>query len=143
MTDDRLPVTPSLSIPRSELEARATRSGGPGGQHVNTSSTRIELTWNVRASAALSEEERARVCEKLAARIDGDGVLRVVSSAHRSQRRNRDAAEERLAELVRGALAVPKPRRKTRRPRAAEEARLEAKRRRAERKRGRGRAFDE
>ena len=132
-----IPVTPEVAIPRAELTARATRAGGPGGQHVNTSSTRIELTWSVRDTRALDDAQRARVLAKLASRIDADGVLRVVSSAHRSQRQNRDAAEARLAELVRQALAVPKARKKTRPPRAAKEARLEEKKRRGERKRQR------
>jgi ribosome-associated protein len=117
-------VTPALAIPRAELEVRATRAGGAGGQHVNTSSTRIELLWNPGRSAALGEEERALVAERLASRIDGKGWLRVVSSARRSQEQNREAAEQRLAELVRGALAVRKRRRATKPYRAAKEARL-------------------
>lgn len=126
MPDD-LPITPDLSIPRHELTARATRSGGPGGQHVNTSSTRIEITWNVRTSAAPSEEQRARLLEKLGRRLDAEGTLRVVASDSRSQRQNRERAEARLAETVRRALRVPKPRRKTRPSRAANERRLEEK----------------
>ncbi|HTK49391.1 MAG TPA: alternative ribosome rescue aminoacyl-tRNA hydrolase ArfB [Gemmatimonadaceae bacterium] len=130
-------VTPALAIPRAELEVRATRAGGAGGQHVNTSSTRIELLWNPGRSAALGEEERALVAERLASRIDGKGWLRVVSSARRSQEQNREAAEQRLAELVRGALAVRKRRRATKPSRAAKEARLAEKRRRGETKRRR------
>jgi ribosome-associated protein len=104
---------------------------------VNTSSTRIELLWNPGRSAALGEEERALVAERLASRIDGKGWLRVVSSARRSQEQNREAAEQRLAELVRGALAVRKRRRATKPSRAAKEARLAEKRRRGETKRRR------
>jgi ribosome-associated protein len=128
-------VTEGIAIPRAELEARATRSGGPGGQHVNTSSTRIELLWNVDATTALDDAQKARVRERLATRIDAAGVLRVVSSAHRSQRQNRDAAEARLAELVRSALAVRKKRVPTKPSRAAREARLEEKKRRSQTKR--------
>ena len=131
---DALRVTDRVAIPRAELDVRATRSGGPGGQHVNTSSTRIEIFWNVRTSAALDDEQRARVAGRLAGRLDAGGTLRVVASASRSQRQNRAAAEERLAELVRRALAVPKQRVRTKPPRAAKEARLEAKKRNARRK---------
>jgi ribosome-associated protein len=135
MSDEPLVVTERVSIPRHELEARATRSGGPGGQHVNTSSTRIELLWNVAATTALTDEEKVRVRERLATRMDAQGVLRVVSSAHRSQRQNRDTAEERLSELVRRALQVQKRRVATKPTRAAREARLEDKKRQSERKR--------
>lgn len=138
MTDDALRVTETVSIPRSELTARATRSGGPGGQHVNTSSTRIEITWDVTRTAALTDEERVRVLSRLGTRVSEDGTVRVVASDSRSQRQNRERAEERLVELIRRALAVAKPRKRTRAPRAAVEARLERKRRRGERKRERG-----
>ena len=134
---DALRITDCVAIPRAELVARATRAGGPGGQHVNTSSTRIELFWNVRTSAALDDAQRALVVARLATRLDGEGTLRVVASASRSQRQNREAAEARLAELVRGALATPKKRVRTKPPRAAKEARLEAKKRRSAKKRER------
>ena len=130
-----LEVNEGLAIPRSELEYRASRAGGAGGQHVNTSSTRIELLWNVLRSAALDDERRARVAARLATRIDGEGWLRVVSSARRSQQQNREAAEARLAELVRGALVVQKRRRPTKPTRASKEARIRAKRKRSETKR--------
>lgn len=130
-----LEVNEGLAIPRSELEYRASRAGGAGGQHVNTSSTRIELLWNVLRSAALDDERRARVAARLATRIDGEGWLRVVSSARRSQQQNREAAEARLAELVRGALVVQRRRRPTKPTRASKEARIRAKRKRSETKR--------
>ena len=133
-----LTVDDSLSIPRSELSFRATRAGGPGGQHVNTSSTRIELHWNVRESQALTEDERARLEAKLASRMDAAGNVRVVASVYRSQARNRADAEERLSALVRHALAVPKQRRKTKPGRAAHEARLETKKKHSARKKERG-----
>lgn len=132
-----LTVTESVSIPRAELEYRATRAGGAGGQHVNTSSTRIELLWNLASTQALDDEARERVAAKLASRLDGEGKLRVVSSARRSQAQNRESAEERLAELVRGALAVPRRRKATRPTRASKEARLDAKKKRSETKRRR------
>lgn len=130
-----LEVDASLAIPRWELEYRASRAGGAGGQHVNTSSTRIELLWNVARSTALDDAQRARVSARLATRIDGEGWLRVVSSARRSQQQNREAADARLAELVRGALVVPKRRRPTKPTRASKEARIRAKRKRSETKR--------
>jgi ribosome-associated protein len=133
--DGVLEISGDVSIPRSELEYRASRAGGAGGQHVNTSSTRIELLWNVARSAALDDERRARVATRLATRIDGEGWLRVVSSARRSQQQNREAAESRLAELVRGALVVQKRRRPTRPTRASKEKRIQEKRKRSETKR--------
>ena len=137
---DALPVTRAFAIPRAELEAKASRAGGPGGQHVNTSSTRIELRWNPRASravAALGEELRAHLLARLAARADADGALRVVASEHRSQRQNREAAEARLAGLVAQALVVPKRRKPTRPTRASVARRLDGKRRQSEKKRDR------
>ena len=133
--DGALEVADGVAIPRSELEYRATRAGGAGGQHVNTSSTRIELLWNVARSPVLDDERRARVSARLATRIDGEGWLRVVSSARRSQQQNREAAEARLVELVRGALAVQKRRRPTRPTRASKEERIRVKKQRSETKR--------
>jgi ribosome-associated protein len=135
--DGSLEITPSLLLPLTELEFRATRSGGPGGQHVNTSSTRVEVSWNVRDSPALSDEQRGRLLERLSSRLDGEGRLRVVASDSRSQHRNREAATERLRALVAAALAVPKPRKRTRPTRAAKAARRDEKRRRSALKRDR------
>ena len=140
---DAIRVTQTVVIPRSELVVRATRSGGPGGQHVNTSSTRIEITWDVRGSQALTDGERARVIERLGARVSEEGTVRVVASDSRSQRQNRERAELRLSDLIRRALAVPKARKRTRVPRGAVEARLEGKRRHQERKRQRRWKHDE
>ena len=134
---DGLRVNTSLVIPRDELTARASRSGGAGGQHVNTSSTRIELLWNVATSRVLSDEQRERLTQKLSSRLDGEGNLRVVASDRRSQLQNREHAEERLVELVRVALVVPKKRKATKPSRAAKQARLDSKKRRSERKRDR------
>ena len=132
-----LDVSPDLRVPLAELEFRASRSGGPGGQHVNTSSTRVEVTWDVAGSPALSEEQRQRLLVRLASRLDGTGRLRLVSSGTRSQLRNREDVTERLREVVAQALLVPKARKRTRTPRAAKAARLENKRRRAATKRDR------
>ena len=136
-TEEDLSLDPAHAIPRSELTYRASRAGGAGGQHVNTSSTRIELLWNVRTSAALDEDMRTRVLEKLASRIDGEGLIRVVSSARRSQTQNREAAEARLVELVRQALVVQKRRKPTKPSRGAKEARLSEKKKRGDTKRQR------
>ncbi len=131
---DALEVSDEVSIPRDELSIRASRSGGAGGQHVNTSSTRIELLWNIAATRALPDAVRAGVLQRLAKRTNAEGIIRIVSSEHRSQLRNREAAEERLAKLVRGALTVPRARRKTAPTRASKVARLESKKRRSETK---------
>ena len=137
MPDGFLELTPTLLLPLTELEYRATRSGGPGGQHVNTSSTRIEIWWNVRTSPSLREEERERLLRRLARRLDHEGRLRIVASEFRSQHRNRQAATERLRDLLVEALAVPKARKRTKPGRAAKAARLQAKRRRSAVKRDR------
>jgi ribosome-associated protein len=139
---DSLTITPEISIPRGELTYRATRSGGPGGQHVNTSSTRIELLWDVSHSRAVTDEQRERIRAKLAPRLDAEGLVRVVASDHRSQQQNRGAADERLAALVRHALHVPKKRRKTKPPAAAKERRIKSKKLRSEKKRDRRVDFD-
>ena len=114
-----LAVNADVSIPRTELQFRATRAGGAGGQHVNTSSTRIELLWDLPHSTAVSEEQRDRLQSKLAARLDAEGHVRVVASDRRSQQQNRQSAETRLAELVRSALVIPKKRRPTKPTRAS------------------------
>ncbi len=140
MADDgMLDISPELRLPLSELDVRASRAGGPGGQHVNTSSTRVELWWDVAGSRALSEEQRQRLLARLAGRLDRTGRLRVVEGGSRSQLRNRQAATERLTRLVAEALRIPKTRKRTRPSRAAKAARLEAKRRRAAVKRERRR----
>jgi len=134
-----LAIAPDLQLPVSELDFRASRSGGPGGQHVNTSSTRVEVWWDVGASPSLSEAQRQRLLSRLASRLDNSGRLRLVSSTSRSQLRNREDAIERLCQVVAGALAVPKPRKRTRPSRAAKAARVDAKRRRSAVKRDRRR----
>ena len=137
MTERALVVDGDLTIPRHELTFRASRAGGPGGQHVNTSSTRVEVLWNIGRSRAISDAQRERLAEKLAARLDADGNVRVVGSAFRSQARNRDDAEERLAALIRRALVVPKARKKTRPSRTAVERRIQSKKFASEKKRKR------
>lgn len=137
-----LNVTPSLAIPRGELQYRASRSGGPGGQHVNTSSTRIELLWDLANSRAVSDEQRERLRTKLASRLDSEGMVRVVSSDRRSQAQNRQAAEERLAALIVHGLHVAKKRKATKPTRAAKERRLSEKKKISEKKRNRRTELD-
>jgi ribosome-associated protein len=132
-----LRVTSRLSIPRSELQYKASRAGGAGGQHVNTSSTRIELLWDLPRSVAVTDEERERLRSKLAARLDSDGMVRVVASDRRSQAQNRQAADERLVGLVKHALAIAKKRRPTKPTRSSKEKRLAEKKRHSEKKRDR------
>jgi ribosome-associated protein len=128
---ERLRITPEVAIPLSELEFRASRASGPGGQGVNTTDSRVELRFDLAGSPSLPPDAKARARRRLATRVDASGTLRVVAQAQRSQLANRRAATERFAELLAGALATPRARRPTRRTRAAELRRLEAKRRRA------------
>ncbi|MBA3672350.1 MAG: aminoacyl-tRNA hydrolase [Gemmatimonadaceae bacterium] len=132
-----LAISESVSIPRGELVYRASRAGGAGGQHVNTSSTRIELLWNVAASQAIPVDLRDRVASKLAARTDGEGWVRVVASNRRSQGQNKEEAEARLTALIRAALIVPKKRRPTKPTRGSMETRIAEKKKRGETKRQR------
>ena len=133
-----LRITDSVTVPRAELDYRASRSGGPGGQHVNTSSTRIELIWSVATTPSLSEEQRARVMEKLANRINAAGELLLAESGSRSQHQNREVVTDRFVEILAGALRVAPPRKRTRPPKAEKERRLQEKKRRSEVKRLRG-----
>lgn len=142
-TTEPLRITAALRLPREEIIMRASRSSGPGGQHVNTSSTRIELTWDIAASEVLSDAQRARLLEQLAPRLAGGSVLRIVAQEKRSQLRNREAALARLQQIVAAALVVPRPRRATRPTAASRERRLKDKKARSERKRDRQRRDDD
>ena len=129
MASDSIPVTRSVSIPRSEIDFRFSRSSGPGGQHAQKSDTRVEATFDVEASAALSETQKRRVVAR------AGPVLRAVAQDERSQWRNRELATERLVDELREALRVPRRRRPTKPTKAAVEKRLEQKRRRGDVKR--------
>ena len=141
--EGRLYVTARVRIPANELTVRATKSGGPGGQHVNTSSTRVEVHWNLRSSAALDDEQRLRLEQRLATKIDARGGLRVVAADTRSQSQNRALALSRLAALVRQGLVVAKVRRATKPSRGQREQRLEEKKKRSHVKRDRRWSSDE
>jgi ribosome-associated protein len=135
--DDGLRVTAAVTVPRSELSWRFSRSSGPGGQSVNTADSRVELSFDLGATTALPEHLKARALQRLGSRLVG-GVLTVTASEHRSQLQNRRAAATRLAALLADAIAPPaRPRRPTRPTRGAIERRLAAKRRRAQTKRDR------
>ena len=132
-----LVVRPGVTIPENELSWRFSRSSGPGGQSVNTSDTRVELVFDLAATGALDERLRVRALSRLAHRIV-DGTVVVVASEHRSQLRNREEAERRLAQLLREAIAPPPPpRRPTRPTRGSIRRRLDGKRRRGDVKRQR------
>ena len=130
-----LRVTRSIVIPEKELRWRFSKSSGPGGQSVNTTDSRVELSIDLTTTTALGPVQRSRALERLAGRTV-DGVLTVTASEHRSQLRNREAALERLADILAMAVAPPPPRRRpTRATRRARERRLADKRRRGETKR--------
>ncbi|MCL7457073.1 alternative ribosome rescue aminoacyl-tRNA hydrolase ArfB [Micromonospora echinofusca] len=135
--DDGLRVTDRWTVPAAELRERFSRSSGPGGQGVNTTDSRVELSYDLAASPGVPEPLRARALQRLAGRLV-DGVLTVTASEHRAQLANREAARERLAALLREAAAPPPPpRRPTRPSRGAKERRLAEKKRRSQRKRDR------
>jgi ribosome-associated protein len=121
---ERIRVTRSVLLPLSDIELRVSRSSGPGGQHAQKSSTRVEALLDVEASNALTDTQKRRVVAR------AGPVLRAVAQDERSQLRNRELAVDRLVEKLRAALAVPRRRVATKRPAAANERRLEGKRRR-------------
>jgi ribosome-associated protein len=131
MEGESIRVTRTVSIPRGEVELRFSRSSGPGGQHAQKSDTRVEAVFDVEASSALSDAQKRRVVSR------AGPVVRAVAQDERSQWRNRELALERLAEALREALRVQRPRRATKPTKAAVERRLEQKRRRSETKRNR------
>jgi len=142
MDDLQVPPGPGaprgITIPASELTERFSHSGGPGGQGVNTSDSRVQLSLDISTTTALNEIQRARILERLSSRL-ADGVLTVTSAEQRLQHRNRAAARKRLAEIIREAIIPPVPRRATKPTRASQRRRLEAKKRRSSIKRDRRR----
>jgi ribosome-associated protein len=131
-----LDIGAAQQLREDELAFRYTRSGGPGGQHVNTSSTRVELVFDLARSPALTERERSLARRRLRTRLDSEGRLRVVAQDERSRARNRAIAVERFCELMREALRPPPPPRRATKPsRAATRQRIEEKRQAGARKR--------
>ena len=143
MADENLiRINNEVAIPAAELSFRFTTSSGPGGQHANRSATRAILLFNVAHSPSLTDGVRARLMEKLATRLDKDGVLQVSAQDSRSQVQNRELALVRFQELLREALKKRKKRRKTKPSKAAKEARLAAKKKQSKRKQERSRRWD-
>jgi ribosome-associated protein len=137
MERESIRVTRSVSLPVSEIELRVSRSSGPGGQHAQKSSTRVEAVLDVEASEALTDTQKRRVVAR------AGPVLRAIAQDERSQLRNRELATERLVEKLRAALAVPRTRKPTKPTASGRERRLAAKKRRGEKKRLRRRPADE
>ena len=135
MDENTLFLTEQLQIPTSELRYRFSRSGGPGGQHVNRSETRVELLWDMRNSPSLNDAQRQRLLDKLRNRIGDEGELHLVSGETRSQDRNRKAVTERFVALLQEALRPRRKRKKSTVSKAAKEKRREEKRRQSEKKR--------
>ena len=129
MDGESIRVTRSVTLPRSEIELRFSRSSGPGGQHAQKTESRVEAVFDVQASSALTERQKSRVVGK------AGPVLRAIAQDERSQWRNRELAVERLVEQLRAALRVERPRRPTKPTKASRERRLEQKRRRSQIKR--------
>ena len=129
MDGESIRVTRSVTLPRSEIQLRFSRSSGPGGQHAQKTESRVEAVFDVQASSALTERQKSRVVGK------AGPVLRAIAQDERSQWRNRELAVERLVEQLRSALRVERPRRPTKPTKASRERRLEQKRRRSEVKR--------
>jgi len=134
-----LEIPDGPSIPAEEIQEAASRSSGPGGQHVNKSNTRVTLRWSIRDSAALSDDLRERLLRRLSPRLTNAGELIVHADESRSRMRNREYARQRMLELVSEALEVPRVRRPTRASRASKERALAEKARRGRIKKNRAR----
>ena len=135
MNDLRIPPGPGcprgLVVPAAELAERFSHASGPGGQGVNTADSRVQLSLDLGSTSALNEQQRERALSVLGERLTGT-VLTIAAAEHRSQRRNRAAARERLGEILRASLVPPTPRRPTKPTRASKLRRLDAKKRRSE-----------
>jgi len=143
MEPELIPINENLALPAAELQLRFTTGGGPGGQHVNKTATRVTLLFDVAASPSLDEETRARLLDRLAGRLDRRGVLHISAQESRSQWQNREAAVARLQALLAEALVEQPERRPTRPSRRARQERLDDKRRRGTLKQERQRRWDD
>jgi ribosome-associated protein len=133
-----IPITPTLAIGEDEIEEAFVRASGPGGQHVNTTSTAVQLRFDARRSRSLPNDVAIRLMKLAGSRLTQDGVIVIVAQSHRSQQRNREEALGRLLELIRKATEKPKPRRPTRPTLASKQRRLESKTKRSQVKKMRG-----
>jgi ribosome-associated protein len=136
-------VTDRIALEDAELECTFVRSSGPGGQNVNKVATAVQLRFDASRSPSLPDDVRARLLARAGSRLTREGIIVITARRHRTQERNRADAVERLIEMIRAAALPPRPRRKTKTPRAVKARRVEAKRRRAVTKRLRGRPADE
>ncbi|MEC9073043.1 MAG: alternative ribosome rescue aminoacyl-tRNA hydrolase ArfB [Myxococcota bacterium] len=134
---DPLPITSRLTIPGALLEVETSRSGGPGGQHVNKTDTRVRLRFDLKACDALNGGIKSRIRRAHPGKITTEGVLLVVCGTHRSQSQNLEEARERLKDIIRSALTPPKKRKPTRPTKGSKERRLASKKQRSEVKQGR------
>lgn len=125
-----VPIKNGIVIPGHELEITTSRAGGPGGQHVNKTDTRVTIRWNIKTTGILNEKQKERIFQNIGARLTEDGDLIIHQGASRSQQQNKEAALERLAQIVRQALHIPKKRMVMRISKEAKKLRLEAKKQR-------------
>jgi ribosome-associated protein len=135
---EALPVSGRIIVPESDLVIERTRASGPGGQHVNTTDSRVRLRFDLRGTAVLNQAVKNRIRAAHPSKLTSEGELLVVAAAHRSQHRNIEDARSRLVQIIRAALTPPKKRRPTRPTRASKERRLDSKKRRSAVKKGRG-----
>ncbi|MFH1831846.1 MAG: alternative ribosome rescue aminoacyl-tRNA hydrolase ArfB, partial [bacterium] len=132
-----------IVIPDAELEITTSRAGGPGGQHVNKTDTRITVRWNVKNTRALNDEQKARVLQNLQSKLTTDGDIIIHNSTSRSQQQNKEAALAQLAKEIRKALFIPKKRMATRVSKSAKESRLREKSHHGTIKKMRSKKFDD
>jgi len=134
-------ITGRFQIPIAEIQISFVRSSGPGGQHVNKTSTQAELVFDLAHSPSINEADRAWLMSRLASKLDSSGILRVTSQEYRSQLRNKQDALEKLESMLRSAIVRPKPRKKSKPPRSAVEKRIGTKKKAGEKKRLRQEKF--